>query len=101
MTELESAIAMIRKEISKHEMDLRRAEQRNGARDEELQRLRDKIAQKRLVIESVHENNRSLESYQRLLRDKLVENRNLRLRLAMITKGDDADGEKGLDCRLE
>ncbi len=101
MTELESAIALIRKEISKHEMDLRRAEQRNGARDEELQRLRDKIAQKRLVIESVHENNRSLESYQRLLRDKLIENRNLRLQLAMITKGEDADGEKRLDCRLE
>lgn len=100
MTELESAIALIRKEISKHEMDLRRAELRNGARDEELQRLRDKIAQKRLVIESVHENNRSLESYQRLLRDKLIENRNLSLRLAMITKGDDADGEKGLDGRL-
>lgn len=100
MTELESAIALIRKEISKHEMDLRRAELRNGARDEELQRLRDKIAQKRLVIESVHENNRSLESYQRLLRDKLVENRNLRLHLAMLTKGEDADGEKGLDCRL-
>ena len=101
MTELESAIALIRKEINKHEMDLRRAEQRNGARDEELQRLRDKIAQKRLVIESVHENNRSLESYQRLLRDKLIENRNLRLQLAVITKGEDADGKKGMDCRLE
>ena len=100
MTELESAIALIRKEISKHEMDLRRAELRNGARDEELQRLRDKIAQKRLVVESLHENNRSLESYQRLLRDKLVENRNLRLQLAMITKGEDEDGEKGLDGRF-
>lgn len=107
MTELESAIALIRKEISKHEMDLRRAEQRNGARDEELQRLRDKIAQKRLVIESACENERTqqeykfaIEMYQRLLRDKLVENRNLRLHLAMLTKGDDADGEKGVDCRL-
>lgn len=100
MTDLESAITLIRKEIGKHEMDLRRAEQRNGARDEELQRLRDKIAQKWLVIESLHENNRSLESYQRLLRDKLIENRNLRLQLAMITKGEDEDGEKGLDCRL-
>ncbi len=101
MTELESAISLIRKEISKHEMDLRRAEQRNGARDEELQSLRDKIEMKRLVIESVHENNRLLESYQRLLRDKLIENRKLRLQLAMITKGEDADGEKGLDGRLE
>lgn len=100
MTELESAIALIRKEINKHEMDLRRAELRNGARDEELQRLRDKIAQKRLVIESLHENNRSLESYQRLLRDKLIENRNLRLQLAMMTKGEEADGGKGLDGRL-
>ena len=101
MTDLESAIALIRKEISKHEMDLRRAEQRNGARDEELQRLRDKIELKKLVIESLHENNRSLESYQRLLRDKLIENRNLRLQLAMLTKGEDADGEKGMESRVE
>lgn len=100
MTDLESAIALIRKEISKHEMDLSRALLRNGTSDEELERLRDKIELKKLVIESLHENNRSLESYQRLLRDKLVENRNLRLYLALITKGEEADGEKGLDCRL-
>lgn len=100
MTEFESALALFRKEISKHEMDLSRALLRNGTRDEELERLRDKIAQKRLVVESLHEINRSLESYQRLLRDKLIENRNLRLQLAMMTKGEEADGEKGLDGRL-
>ena len=96
MTELENALELIRKEISKHEMDLRRAEQRNGVRKEELQQLYDKIRLKRLLIMYVSAQERTLDAYRERLRVRGTEVIRLKGQLALLTKGADADGQKGL-----
>ena len=101
MNELDAALDLLKREITKHDIDLHRAYARNGVREEEIQRLRDKIAQKRLLMTTIREQSRALESYRRLLREKLVEIKELKTQLAMLTKGADADGQNGLDGRAD
>lgn len=61
MATMEEAKACLLKEITKHELDLKRAMERAGARQAEIDALNHKIDCKRTMINAVYELGRTLD----------------------------------------